>query len=111
MSLEKKGKFWVASVEGRVMYRSRVRPHGEQLAHLLLGDKPVTVGRYTQETFDEKFPDDASIKEILLSLNPTVDEHWTKRGLPSMSYIEGQLGDTSITRKDVSKAMPGLKRK
>lgn len=101
MTIEKKGKFWIGTSDGKIVYRSHIRPNVPTMA----------VEQHPQESFDEKYPDNTSIKEILTSLNPAVDEHWTKRGLPSMPYIEKQLGDTSITRKDVSKAMPGLKRK
>jgi hypothetical protein len=51
------------------------------------------------------------IKEALSHLDPANDEHWTADGLPRMDAIVELLGgDTSVTRKDVTDAVPGLTR-
>lgn len=51
------------------------------------------------------------INEALARLDPDNDEHWTADGLPRMDAIVDLLGgDTSVTRKAVTDASPGLTR-
>lgn len=110
MSLEKKGKFWVVSTGGKVLYRKAVRPGTDIMKALLANGEPITIESHTQETFDDKFPDDTKIKAALAAIDHDNDEHWTRHGIPAMSYVEGVLGDTSITRRQVFAAQPDLER-
>tara|TARA_R110000822_G_scaffold120633_1_gene254116 strand:- start:11259 stop:11954 length:696 start_codon:yes stop_codon:yes gene_type:complete len=51
------------------------------------------------------------LKEALARLDCNNDEHWTADGLPRMDAIVELLGgDTSVTRKAVTDAVPGLTR-
>jgi len=50
------------------------------------------------------------INEALGALNPANDKHWTREGLPAMKAVEALVGDSSITRQDVTDAWPGFDR-
>lgn len=110
MSLEKKGKFWIVSTGTKVLYRSHVRPTQEVIQSAMAGGDSITVESHTKESFDVKFPDDTQIKAALDSIDHGCDECWTKGGLPAMSYVEGFVGDNTITRRQVSAACPNLVR-
>ena len=43
-------------------------------------------------------------------LDPLDDSHWTLSGQPAMDAVETFAGDTSITRADVDRLAPGLRR-
>lgn len=55
--------------------------------------------------------DPAAIKEILESLDHTVDTNWTEDGAPRMDVIQRAANDTTITRAQVNEAFPGFARK
>lgn len=50
------------------------------------------------------------LQRAVLSLNPEVDDHWTKDGQPAMSAVEKLYGSTAFTRADVRAAAPGHSR-
>lgn len=50
------------------------------------------------------------IVEALRKLDPANPENWTQDGLPKLAAVQGLVGDTSITRKDVEESAPGLTR-
>ncbi len=54
--------------------------------------------------------DPSSIRDALDKLDATNDGHWTADGKPAMKAVEELLGDTSVTRADVDKAAPDLRR-
>lgn len=47
------------------------------------------------------------LQRAVLSLDPDVDDHWTKDGQPAMSAVEKLYGSTAITRADVRAAAQG----
>ncbi len=50
------------------------------------------------------------ISTALDQLDPKNDEHWTKTGLPVMGAVEVLVGDTNITRAEVTEARPDFNR-
>jgi hypothetical protein len=58
---------------------------------------------------DEEDTPPLTLAQIVKTLDPENDEHWTDRGLPSMTAIETLAGKPS-TRKDVEEAVPGYTR-
>ncbi len=57
-----------------------------------------------QGEFDDPTEDQTAekIRQALEEIDHTNDEHWTRTGLPAMSYIEFFCEDESITREDVN---------
>ena len=53
---------------------------------------------------------DSKIAEACDQLDHTNDEHWTGSGLPQMSAVEGLAGDKGITRADIKRVRPDLRR-
>lgn len=49
----------------------------------------------------EEGPDAKRLREAVASLDPTVDEHWTKTGTPDIAALESKLGSGSVTRKGI----------
>jgi hypothetical protein len=50
------------------------------------------------------------IRLALLSLDPTVDGHWTSAGRPSLQAVQAAVGHP-VTRAQVETALPGFTRK
>lgn len=53
----------------------------------------------------------AKIREALKGLDPTNDKHWTDDGLPREGVVQKLANDQTLTRKDISEALPGFQRK
>jgi hypothetical protein len=51
-----------------------------------------------------------SILQVLEMLDPKVDDHWTKDGLPALAFVKTAMGDQDITRKQVTDAAPEFSR-
>ncbi|MCK5612907.1 hypothetical protein KAR91_64130 [Candidatus Pacearchaeota archaeon] len=51
-----------------------------------------------------------TILEALSQLDPQNDDHWTANGSPRMDAIEELIGDSSVTRADVTNAAPEFSR-
>lgn len=53
---------------------------------------------------------DAEVAIALRKLDPEVDDHWTKAGIPALAAVELAIGKAGVTRKDVESALPGWDR-
>ena len=59
------------------------------------------------EAPEDKRPE---LADILMQLDHDEDSHWTKSGLPDLNHLKEQMR-RYISRAEVDKAIPGLKRK
>lgn len=50
-----------------------------------------------------------TLAEVIQSLNPDTDDHWTKLNIPSMEAVEKAFGK-NVTRAEVEAAAPGFNR-
>lgn len=50
------------------------------------------------------------LQRAIFSLDPELDDHWTKDGQPAMSAVEKLYGSSAITRADVRAAAPEFSR-
>lgn len=50
------------------------------------------------------------LARAILSLDPEVDEHWTKDGQPSVSTVCQFYGSEGLTRADIKSTIPGYTR-
>ena len=50
------------------------------------------------------------LKKVIESLDPSVDEHWTKAGLPSISAVCEAYESNAISRADIEDTAPGFNR-
>ena len=48
--------------------------------------------------------------ETVMSLDPTLDEHWTEAGKPRVDVVAEKCGNASVTRAMIEKAAPGYTR-
>lgn len=51
------------------------------------------------------------IRDIVFSLDPEDDTHWTGGGLPAVTAVEEKLGSGGVTRELIARAAPGANRK
>lgn len=63
-----------------------------------------------QESQPQRRPVNEKLRQVVVNLDPEVDDHWTGAGKPAMAAVEEAYGETGITRADVEAAAPGWNR-
>jgi len=53
---------------------------------------------------------DPLLEKAILSLDPSVKEHWIADGRPAMAAVEASFGSADVTRRDVEAAVPDWNR-
>lgn len=62
------------------------------------------------DRLERTVPVNSKLKNVILSLDHSNDDHWTPTGKPALAAIEQALGASGITRKQIEHAVPGFKR-
>lgn len=70
----------------------------------------VPGGRESDAALQASDPQVLKIIDGINALDPTVDDHWTQAGLPSVQAVATASGVANVTRKDIEAAMPGWNR-
>lgn len=52
----------------------------------------------------------SKLREVLLKLDTANDNHWTGEGLPRLETVRVLIGDQSVTREQITQAVPGFSR-
>lgn len=78
-------------VEGKVKANDKVSDNGQG-------------GKTTEGEVNEK------LVEAIQKLDPAVDEHWTKDGLPAIEAVQKFYGSADVKRADIKAAAPDFTR-
>lgn len=92
-------------------------PHGERPAASSADDGSAAAGaasaaaEHGADGDGQQHTRDDKIREVVASLDPDNDEHWTADGRPRIDIVAKLVGDPTIGRKDVETAAAGSVRK